>query len=381
MTSLTRKALRLYHDLGLLEPAHIDPHSGYRYYDTSQVTQAHIIRRFRELDMPVADIKAVLATSDPAARNKVIGAHLTRMEEQLRQTTAAVSTLRELLGPPSLPPDIELRTEGEVRAWAVTAEVGLGDLKDWFPATLGELREQLASAGAQPTGPTGGLFARELFADGRGLATLYVPARAAASGTGRVRQTVIPAADLAVVTHHGSHDGIDRAYGALGTYVAERLIGGSGPIRERYLDITPDGAFRRTEIAWPVLSTAGQAPQSQLRARRTKMSNVSLPPLVEKYFAAADKNDWDTLAGCFADAGVMIDDGKAYAGRAEIRRRRQEAKSEWAYTSEITGAEPVGATGYHVITHLEGNFPGGTVDLHYQFTLGDGLINSLTIAP
>ena len=111
------------------------------------------------------------------------------------------------------------------------------------------------------------------------------------------------------------------------------------------------------------------------------MSNLSLPPLVEKYFAAADKNDWDTLAGCFADAGVMIDDGKAYAGRAEIRRRRQEAKSEWAYTSEITGAEPVGATGYHVITHLEGSFPGGTVDLHYQFTLGDGLINSLSIAP
>jgi hypothetical protein len=69
----------------------------------------------------------------------------------------------------------------------------------------------------------------------------------------------------------------------------------------------------------------------------------------------------------------MIDDGKAYAGRAEIRRRRQEAKSEWAYTSEITEAEPVGATGYHVITHLEGNFPGGTTDLHYQFTLGDGL--------
>lgn len=48
-----------------------------------------------------------------------------------------------------------------------------------------------------------------------------------------------------------------RAYGALGTYVAERLIGRSGPIRERYLDITPDGAFGRTEIAWPVLRTAG----------------------------------------------------------------------------------------------------------------------------
>lgn len=270
MTTLTRKALRRYHDQGLLEPAHIDPHSGYRYYDTSQVTQAHIIRRFRELDMPVADIKAVLATSDPVARNEVIRAHLTRMEEHLRQTTAAVSALRELLGPPGPPPDIELRSEGEVHAWAVTAEVALPGLIDWFTATLDELREQLISSSEQATGPAGGLFARELFTDGRGQATLYIPARAAAPSTGRVRRAIIPAADVAVVTHHGSHAGIDRAYGALGTYVTERLTSRSGPIRERYLDIARDGSFGRTEIAWPVLRTAGQVsdPQDRLQTER-----------------------------------------------------------------------------------------------------------------
>ena len=48
-----------------------------------------------------------------------------------------------------------------------------------------------------------------------------------------------------------------RAYGALGTCVAERLIGGSGRIRERFLDIAPDGASGRTEIARPVLRMAG----------------------------------------------------------------------------------------------------------------------------
>jgi hypothetical protein len=40
-------------------------------------------------------------------------------------------------------------------------------------------------------------------------------------------------------------------------YVAERPICGSGPIRERNLDIAPDGAARRTEIAWPVPRMAG----------------------------------------------------------------------------------------------------------------------------
>lgn len=57
MTSLSRKALRHYHDLGRLVPAHIDPHSGYRFYDTSQVDRAHIIRRFRYLGMAIPDVK------------------------------------------------------------------------------------------------------------------------------------------------------------------------------------------------------------------------------------------------------------------------------------------------------------------------------------
>ena len=60
MTSLSRKALRHYHDIGILEPAHIDAHTGYRFYDTSQVDHAHIIRRFRSLGMSIPDIKALL---------------------------------------------------------------------------------------------------------------------------------------------------------------------------------------------------------------------------------------------------------------------------------------------------------------------------------
>ncbi|KAA1006630.1 MerR family DNA-binding transcriptional regulator, partial [Pseudonocardia sp. EV170527-09] len=34
MSGLSRKALRHYHDIGILEPAHIDPDTGYRFYDT-----------------------------------------------------------------------------------------------------------------------------------------------------------------------------------------------------------------------------------------------------------------------------------------------------------------------------------------------------------
>jgi hypothetical protein len=34
-----------------------------------------------------------------------------------------------------------------------------------------------------------------------------------------------------------------------------------------------------------------------------------------------------------------------------------------------------------VTNHLEGDFPGGEVDLRFQFTLEGGLIKNLTIEP
>ncbi len=66
VTHLSVKTLRHYHDAGLLEPDRIDPHSGYRYYSTRQVATAQIIRRFRNLDMPVRDIARLLASGDVA---------------------------------------------------------------------------------------------------------------------------------------------------------------------------------------------------------------------------------------------------------------------------------------------------------------------------
>ena len=80
MTHLSIKALRHYHDVGLLEPAEIDPTSGYRFYEPSQVPIAQVIRRFRDLGMPLDQIKDVLQAPDVPSRNQLMVAHLRRME-------------------------------------------------------------------------------------------------------------------------------------------------------------------------------------------------------------------------------------------------------------------------------------------------------------
>ena len=76
MTHLSVKALRHYHDVGVLEPAAIDPFTGYRSYDASQVASAQVIRRLRDLGMSLDSIRTVVASSDLETRNREIAAHL-----------------------------------------------------------------------------------------------------------------------------------------------------------------------------------------------------------------------------------------------------------------------------------------------------------------
>ncbi len=68
---LSAKALRLYDDLGLLPPARVDEGSGYRFYDPGQLTQARLIAALRQLQVPLAEIKAVLALEPDQAAERV----------------------------------------------------------------------------------------------------------------------------------------------------------------------------------------------------------------------------------------------------------------------------------------------------------------------
>jgi DNA-binding transcriptional MerR regulator len=62
LTWLSPKALRLYQAQGLMEPAWVDPDSGYRYYRPSQVPVATRIGVLRRAGMSLAEIAAFLAS-------------------------------------------------------------------------------------------------------------------------------------------------------------------------------------------------------------------------------------------------------------------------------------------------------------------------------
>jgi DNA-binding transcriptional MerR regulator len=258
ITHLSVKTLRRYHETGLLQPAEVDPRTGYRYYATTQVPTAQVIRRFRQLGMPVREVREVLSTTDPRARSVLIAAHLERLETQLDETRAAVTSLRRLLQPASPPIHVEIRAAEAVTAAAIGAAIDHSELVAWYGAAMAELDQTLRTAHLTPTGPCGGLYDNELFTDDRGNAVVYVPV-AHPPSSGRVRPLTVPAAELAVSVHHGPHDDIDVSYGRLGTYVAEHALAVAGPVRETYLTgsrDTGDAASWRTEIGWPVFRTS-----------------------------------------------------------------------------------------------------------------------------
>jgi protein phosphatase len=62
---LSPKALRLYDEQGLLCPADVDPHSGYRLYAPDQLERARLVARLRQLGMPLARIR-VVCDAEPA---------------------------------------------------------------------------------------------------------------------------------------------------------------------------------------------------------------------------------------------------------------------------------------------------------------------------
>ena len=177
-THLSVKMLRRYHESGLLEPAEVDPQTGYRHYTTAQIPVAQIIRRFRNLDMPLNDIQAVLAAPDLQTRNDVIASHLSRLEVNLARTQGAVASLRNLLQQPASSARIEHRRVAATTTAAVTPVVDIADALAWYEGALGELHATLTAQHMGTVGPAGGMFANALFSEARGEATFFIPAAA-----------------------------------------------------------------------------------------------------------------------------------------------------------------------------------------------------------
>jgi ketosteroid isomerase-like protein len=115
------------------------------------------------------------------------------------------------------------------------------------------------------------------------------------------------------------------------------------------------------------------------------MMTSSLPTIIAEYLAAAVRGDVDAIVACFANDATVLDEDREWHGRTGIRHWRTQVATAYEYTVEVRRTvgrgEIDGVERHDVYTHLEGNFPGGTVDLINRFCFRDGRITRLEIVP
>ncbi len=111
----------------------------------------------------------------------------------------------------------------------------------------------------------------------------------------------------------------------------------------------------------------------------------ALPQVIADYLTASEQRDVDAIVACFSPDATVLDEDRRRTGRAQIRQWRNEVDSAFEYRSTVTDStalgEVDGSQRYDVILHLEGNFPGGEVDLTNSFAIRDGHIVDLRIVP
>jgi len=109
--------------------------------------------------------------------------------------------------------------------------------------------------------------------------------------------------------------------------------------------------------------------------------DAKIPEVVQRYQHAHDRHDVDEALSAFAAGAIVRDEDQEWTGTAAIRKWLIKTSTEYTFTRTLLGAEE-GAPGTWVIRNrLEGNFPGGVVDLRYRFELAGDEITGLTIAP
>jgi DNA-binding transcriptional MerR regulator len=99
LTGLSVGALRHYAESGVVMPADVDAATSYRRYRRDQVPDGQLVATLRELEMPLEEVRELLATDDPAARRLLLRRHRSRVEARAARLGRILHHLTHLIDP------------------------------------------------------------------------------------------------------------------------------------------------------------------------------------------------------------------------------------------------------------------------------------------
>jgi DNA-binding transcriptional MerR regulator len=235
---LSTKALRLYESVGLLVPASVDPHNGYRRYDESQLRDARLVRMLRRLDMPLAQIAALLALPIEE-RSTALTDFWAAAASRIAQQQALVARLQiTLSGGKERYPMFEIHVR-DVPAQLVLTEqrhIRVAELPTWIGETLDRQRDQALALGGESGAPVV-IYHGEVNEDGDGpveCGTPIDPARAKEATTPIREEPAHREAFVRITKAQVRFPDILSAYDAVESWIAQNGSAISGSPREVY---------------------------------------------------------------------------------------------------------------------------------------------------
>jgi DNA-binding transcriptional MerR regulator len=130
-TGLSIPMLRYYHEIGLLEPASVDPETGYRRYSREQLARARLIRRLRSVEVPVTELTQALA-ADGSGLQLILQAHRDRLSARVEATQRMLALVSDLLKE-----EIPMETQGSFLVEVTLKVRDLDATVDFYRRVLG----------------------------------------------------------------------------------------------------------------------------------------------------------------------------------------------------------------------------------------------------
>ena len=255
MTRLSIKALRLYDQLDILQPRHVDPQSGYRYYGVDQLSSARMIRSMRDMDMPLATIRRVLAVIPVslAQAELLVHQHFELRERQLEQIRQQARRFTQQLKPEAntMSLEVDIRDIPSQQIISIIRYHKVDGLSKQIDHDIGALFSLAHDYGARPAGAPFGIYHGPVNEQEDGPVETCLAVDGKVEGRNNIEVKQLDGGKAACVTIHGEqchYPELLGAYDAAVDWIQKNGFETAAPPREVWY--TGPGPDARWEIVW-----------------------------------------------------------------------------------------------------------------------------------
>jgi len=247
LAQVSTRALRLYDELNLLKPAHVEAITGYRFYALEQLPRLNRILALKDLGFSLEQI-SVMLTDDLTAKElgEMLAKKQIELEEQLQQGQKQIARLaarlRQIEAEGKISPyevlvkEIPPLTAASVRRIVPT----LNDAEKYRADMFRALYRGLAEQHIQPESPELAIYHNREYVEEEidvELATAISPKKASRlslDGEPALRELAFTPL-MATTIHHGHFADVGQGITALCTWAAQNNYAPAGAFREIHL--------------------------------------------------------------------------------------------------------------------------------------------------